>query len=81
MYRKRGRQKVMGSFLRILAIDYSKPGKYNLTDFKAQRPSGKEYSDEDDLNMVKEAFCLDRWENLNGILARKDLRGSLETGW
>lgn len=40
-----------------------------MTDFKAQRPSGEEYSDEDDLNMVKEAFCLDKWKNLNGIFA------------
>lgn len=52
-----------------------------MTDFKAQRPSGEEHSDEDDLNMVKEAFCLYRWENLDGILAHKDLRGSLEIGW
>lgn len=40
-----------------------------MTDFKAQRPSGEEYSDEDDLNMAKEAFCLARWENLSGIFA------------
>lgn len=40
-----------------------------MIDFKAQRPSGEEYSDEDDLNMVKEAFRLDKWKNLNGIFA------------